>query len=279
MAEEQLNLETPDKITFDDIIFRGRNKDYGAYVLRKVFPRNTGVAFLSTALLIVLLIVGPMIADLFEPSEEVVEDVMVDDEMEMLDLEEITEEEEEPEEELPPPPPPPKRSQVKFVPPEVVEAEEADPETEIIDVDTVKADLGLEDIEGDDDAAPEILDLDEIGDGDEPVELKVKKNNDPDPNEFVFLEKQPKAVNMDQLKKKIEYPQMARDAGISGRVVFRVLIDENGRYKRHKLMRSPHKWLTASCVKHINKLRFTPGIQAGKPIPVWVTVPFDFKIE
>ncbi len=279
MAEENLNLESPDKITFDDIIFRGRNKDYGAYVLRRILPRNTGIAFLITAAIAILLILGPVVVDLLTPAETVEEDVYVEEEMEMMDLEEIVEEEEEPEEELPPPPPPPKRSQVKFVPPEVVEAEEADPETEIIDVDTVKADIGLEDIEGDDDAAPEILDIDEIGDGDGPVEIQVKKNTDPDPNEFVFLEKQPKPVNMDQLKKQIDYPQMARDAGISGRVVFRVLIDEQGKYKKHKVMRSPHKWLTDACVEHISKLRFTPGIQAGKPIPVWVTVPFDFKIE
>lgn len=84
---------------------------------------------------------------------------------------------------------------------------------------------------------------------------------------------------MSDLSSKIAYPKKARDSGIVGRVVFRVLIDERGNYIKHKVMRSPHDMLTEACAKHIHILKFTPGILDGKPIKVWVTVPFDFKIE
>ncbi len=98
-------------------------------------------------------------------------------------------------------------------------------------------------------------------------------------DEEVELDEKPKPLNMDVLKKKIEYPQRARDAGIQGRVVLRVLIDKKGNYMKHKVVRSPHPWLSESGTAHIHLLKFSPGIKDGKAIPVWVTVPFDYKIE
>lgn len=265
------------KANIDDLVFRSRNKEYGAYVLRKILTRNTLQAFLislaGVALLLILLAIPK------DDEDEAVEDLMAT-EIELEEPPPLNEEEEIPEEiQEVEPPPPPKRSQVKFVPPEVVEAEEADPEATVVDVDTVDADIGTEDIEGDDDAPPEILDIDEIGDGDGPAEIAPPPSNEDPPDEFVFLEEQPSPVNLDEIRAAVKYPQMAKDAGIYGKVVFRVLIDENGRYKKHKVLKTPHPWLTEACVKHLNKIRFTPGIQAGKPIPVWVTVPFDFKIQ
>ena len=122
-------------------------------------------------------------------------------------------------------------------------------------------------------------DWDAFGDGDgEPQEVQPV-NDDPDPYAFVIAEEQPKAVNMDEIKKLIGYPTMAREAEIEGKVTVRVLVDKTGRYKKHIVLKDPHPILTKAVEKKLNKLQFTPGIQGGNPIKVWVTIPFDFKLQ
>ncbi len=58
----------------------------------------------------------------------------------------------------------------------------------------------------------------------------------------------------------------------------RVLVDKTGKYKKHVVLKDPHPILTKAVEKKLGKLQFTPGIQGGQPIKVWVTIPFDFKL-
>ena len=185
-------------------------------------------------------------------------------------------------EEKPPPPPPPKPpppqiKQVAFKIPEPVPEDELDPEEEetIAEVEELKEApvIGFEDKEGDDEVG--FLEGDIEGDADVP-EVIVEK--EPDINEFIFVEEQPKPVNMAEIQKAIGYPQVARDAGIEGAVVIRVLVNEKGRYLRHKIINSVHPVLDKAVEKQLPNLRFTPAIQGGKPIKFWVNIPFNFKL-
>ncbi len=97
--------------------------------------------------------------------------------------------------------------------------------------------------------------------------------------ESATLNKPPMPVNLNEVKSQFDYPKKAFEAGIEGRVIFKVLIDEDGRYVKHVVVISPHSLLTKESEKHLPKLRFTPAIQKGKALPVWVSVPFDFKID
>lgn len=99
----------------------------------------------------------------------------------------------------------------------------------------------------------------------------------PDLTAFVAVEKEPQPTNIDDIKKRIGYPPRAKEAGIQGKVIVRVLVGENGRYERHVVLRSPHEVLTEAVESELPYLQFSPGIQAGKPIKVWVTIPFDFQ--
>ena len=76
----------------------------------------------------------------------------------------------------------------------------------------------------------------------------------------------------------IGYPQIARDAGIEGRVIIRVLVDEHGNYVRHRVISSVHPMLTKACAEHLAELQFTPAIQGGRPIKFWVNIPFMFTL-
>ncbi len=268
----------------DELVFRNRNKEYGAYLLRKLEPKILRRATLIGVLAFLIAFSAPKIKNLIEanmPKEEVKKKKITY--AELGEPPPINKEEEPP----PPPPPqklpePPKKASVKFVPPKVVEDEKVEePEETIANVDTLqKVDPGLENVEGDPDAVEDIDFGDVEGTGDAPVEVKEpeKKEEEPNPYEFVLVEKEPAPVNMDDIKQRIGYPPQAKEAGIEGIVTVRVLVDENGNYVKHIVLNSPHPILTKAVEKELPKLKFTPGIQAGKPIKVWVNIPFRFKL-
>jgi protein TonB len=95
---------------------------------------------------------------------------------------------------------------------------------------------------------------------------------------FVACEKIPGFLE----QKKPVYPEMARIAGITGKVFVSVLIGENGRPIKAKVM----KRIPADCevfdavaLKSVMESRYYPGIQNGSPIKVWFTVPIRFQID
>lgn len=271
------------RANLDEMVFRARNRAYGSYLLRLHLPRTTLKAFGIALASIVLFMLLPQIIKALTPEQEV--SVVTEEEETEISLDEPPPIDKEKEPPPPPeevkPPPPPKRSTVKYVPPKVVEAEEADKDLEVTEVDTIKekTKISTKTMEGDADADPVIGKIDPDGTGDKPVELAPEPKREVPEDKFQMLQKQPKAVNMDAIKKNIEYPQFAKDAGISGKVTFRVLINKEGKYWKHKVMSSPHSALTKACVKHLPKLRFTPAIQGDKPIATWVTVPFNFRLN
>jgi periplasmic protein TonB len=84
---------------------------------------------------------------------------------------------------------------------------------------------------------------------------------------------------MDDVKKAIGYPPVAKEAGIEGQVMLRILVDEQGNYIRHIISKAAHPLLQAEVEKHARELHFTPAIQGGKPIKFWVNIPFNFKLQ
>ena len=96
------------------------------------------------------------------------------------------------------------------------------------------------------------------------------------PETIRIEEEEPKVLNFREVVHKIGYPQIAKDAGIDGMVVLRVLVDKNGTYKKHRVLSTPHPILSNAIEAQIDQLRFTPAYQGDKAIPFWVNVPFRF---
>jgi len=95
---------------------------------------------------------------------------------------------------------------------------------------------------------------------------------------FVPCEKMPGFLD----QKKPAYPEMARIAGITGKVFVSVLIGEDGRPVKAKVM----KRIPADCdvfdavaIKSVMESKYYPGIQNGNPIKVWFTVPIRFQLD
>ncbi|MEM6763421.1 MAG: energy transducer TonB [Bacteroidota bacterium] len=264
------------KADLDEMVFEDRERRYGAFFLRKNYPRHLTIATAAVFLVFLLFSGGPYILKaLFGAQEEESNRTMVV-KMSMEDLPPPPAMDEE----KPPPPPPPKvpPPQVKTVAfkiPEPTPEEELEEEEETIaEVEELKEapNIGLEDKEGDDVG---FFDGEIEGEGDVP---EVIVEQEPDINAFIFAEEEPQPVNMAEVQKAIGYPQIARDAGIEGSVVLRVLVDEKGKYNKHKVLNQVHPILAKAVESKIRLLKFTPAIQGGKPIKFWVNIPFNFKL-
>ena len=117
-----------------DIIFDGRNKEYGAYELRKSYNKRMTKALVGTVLILLLAVLGNLLANSVgkESKELIVQDVS---------LENVQQEEKKPEPPPPPPPPkqePPKVEITKFTPPKIVKDEEVKEEDEIKEVEKLE---------------------------------------------------------------------------------------------------------------------------------------------
>ncbi len=113
-----------------DIIFEGKNKDYGAYELRKTYSKRLTKALIITGSLLLLVFLASLTAKLINSNKKEAIEV-VDTQMA-----EIKKEEAAPPPPPPPPvpPPPPEIKQVQFTPPKVVKDEEVKPDEKIEEI-------------------------------------------------------------------------------------------------------------------------------------------------
>jgi protein TonB len=111
------------------------------------------------------------------------------------------------------------------------------------------------------------------------VEEKIEKQKEEKTVYQSFeVEKAPECVNLSQVRSSMSYPEVARQAGIEGRVTVKVLVDVDGSVIKVGSVSGPDVFADEVRDKSMN-LQFTPGLQNGKPVKVWVTVPFNFKLK
>lgn len=76
------------------------------------------------------------------------------------------------------------------------------------------------------------------------------------------------------------YPDRARREGKEGRVLLRVLVDEEGKTKAIEVNTSSgHDMLDRAATEAIKKWRFVPARAGSKSIETWVKVPIEFQLS
>jgi periplasmic protein TonB len=106
-----------------DLVFEGKNKEYGAYELRKTYNKRIIIALVITASVALLALLGSILASTLKKDSGPVEEIKE------VTIQDIKQEEEI--KELPPPPPPkppdpPKIEMKQFTPPKIVKDEEVE---------------------------------------------------------------------------------------------------------------------------------------------------------
>ncbi len=80
------------------------------------------------------------------------------------------------------------------------------------------------------------------------------------------------------IQEKIKYPEIAKRAGIQGKVIIQAFIDENGNVVHAKVLNGIGGGCDEMAVDAVKKTKFNPGTQNGKPVKVQVTIPIVFKL-
>jgi len=262
-----------------DIIFEGRNKEYGAYELRKTYNRRLATALIATASILLLLFLGYILSNTLgnrQAQAMVVEDVQ---------LEDLKQEEKKNEPPPPPPPPkppePPKVEMAKFTPPKIVKDEEVKedekpPEIEKLE-DTKIGTINQEGVKDEGITAPP------VDDGKGVVEAPKKDEEDYDKT-FTKVEIESElhggsAAWMRYLNKNFRYPQDAIDNEIQGTVVVQFIVDKEGNVSDVEAVSGPSE-LRDEAVRVIKKSgKWTPAIQNGRQVKSYKKQPIVFRLE
>ncbi|MEO8446971.1 MAG: energy transducer TonB [bacterium] len=112
------------------------------------------------------------------------------------------------------------------------------------------------------------------------VEEKVEKKEEKKKDVFqqFEVEKAPVAVNLGSVKGSMRYPEIARQSGIEGRVVAKVLVGTDGSVIKVGGVSGPEVFRDEVADK-VSNLQFTPALQGGQPVKCWVSVPFSFTLS
>lgn len=263
-----------------DIIFEGRNKDYGAYQLRKTYNRRLVTSLLIVAAICLLLFLGYFISALLEDKTQAKEVVVQD-----VQLEEIKQEEKK--EEPPPPPPPkppepPKVEMAKFTPPKIVKDEEVKEEEKPPEVEKLEeTKIGTMNQEGQKDEGIVAPPVEDAGKG--VVEAPKKDDEDWDKT-FTKVEIESEypggaAAWQRYLNRNLRYPQEAIDNEVQGAVVVQFIVDKEGNVSDVEAISGPQE-LRGEAVRVIKKSgKWTPAVQNGRQVKSYKKQPIVFRLE
>ena len=273
-----------------DLVFEGKNKDFGAYVIRTDSPRRHTRAVVYTvigALLLGLLTFGLIKVNEYMEQKRIAD--MASQEVVFIDLSQDAEEpeaEQEPlEQEKPEVLPEEVLNTIKVTELAIVEDEKVSKEDEIK---TVEEQLESEHSAGsvDFDKGTDNKDVIQEWKDEVVVEKKEEKPKEAKAEPvFQSVEQMPQfpggeVALMKFLQSHINYPPMAAENNVQGRVVVQFVVDKTGRVGEVIIARSVDKDLDKEAVRVCKSLpKFTPGRQNGQPVSVWYTLPVTFKLQ
>jgi len=75
-----------------------------------------------------------------------------------------------------------------------------------------------------------------------------------------------------------EYSEEARRASLEGTVLLRIIVDEDGRPRELKVMRSLGLGLDEKAIVAVSNWQFAPGTKDGQPVPVQAQIEVNFRL-
>lgn len=251
---------------WDDLVFQNRNKQYGAYPLRRDYSKRVLEGMGTTVVVILVL----LIIFFDEEKQRAPDSTVVACTLNFL----------------PPPiiesrqlmrrraeaPVPVERSPRMVVTRDPVEEREEPEETQA----AVITDEG--DGEGAEGGFPEGVEL--LGSFGSPDVI----HEDPEKvhdiaEEMPYYEGGSEAM-MKFIQKKIRYPRAARDQRIEGTVYVRFVVNGDGRVSNVQVLRGIHPDCDREAVRVISMLpAWKGGKQAGRPVPVRMVLPIKFNVQ
>ncbi len=243
----------------DNTFVMGNNSEYGAFELKKLYPKNFGMG-LTIAILIHLFLIGTYIF---------IQAITKDNDNDIATVRILKYSE------LGPPPSLDKNvaQQIKVQAPTIkpnIGIPKPVPDAQAPKEQTIATQQEMNQV-----AAP-------VGEGSGgnvkiTQDLKVQAPTDQEPgiNEFIPVEKEPQVVKSVQPV----YPELAKRAGVEGTVWVKILVDKKGKPLKAVVIKSDSDVFNQPAKNAAMQFIFTPAIQHKAPVMVWVVVPFKFKLN
>ena len=279
----QVNLSSRE---WCDLVFEGKNKDFGAYVIRTESIKRHNMAVLWT--LIGTIIFGLVTFGFVKANQYLEEKRLAEQGEQKVVFIDMTNEADEPKQEI-----------IEQKKPEVLQEEVLKTytatELQIVEDKNVREEDEIV-------SQDERMQTDAFAGSVTNSEGTTNLNNFKEQiNEVVIEEKEPVAdkpaevfISVEQmpqfpggeaallkyLSSHINYPPMAAESNIQGRVVVQFVVDKTGKVGEVTVVRSVDKELDREAVRVCKSLpKFVPGRQNGQPVSVWYTLPVTFKLQ
>ena len=120
------------------------------------------------------------------------------------------------------------------------------------------------------------------------VNIIIEPEEEPDPiveQIFDVVEENPEFIGgmaklYEYLGKNIQYPEMAKENGIQGKVFVQFVVWKDGTIKDIKVVKGVHKTLDSEALRVITRMPlWSPGKQRGKTVNARFTLPIKFRIS
>ncbi|MDX1419017.1 MAG: M56 family metallopeptidase, partial [Rubricoccaceae bacterium] len=96
---------------------------------------------------------------------------------------------------------------------------------------------------------------------------------------FTVVDEMPEMVGgLEAFAERLTYPQIARLAGIEGRVLVQFVVDAEGAVRDATVIEGVHEALDAAALDAVEGSAFTPGRQRGEAVKVQLVLPVTFKL-
>ncbi|MFN8288339.1 MAG: TonB family protein [Chitinophagales bacterium] len=257
-----------------DIVFENRNKSYGAYQLRQTQDRYLQIGLFATLVFVSLLVGGNILrerlkhttATTYTKGEVILSNVQVPIEQPAV------------------PPPPKPVEQVAAAP------TQKDVEMKVVDDNHAKSDSIIENK----DLLAEAGLKTNLTDNTNPLGATDGKGNKDDVFEVKQVIEAPSApVNVAEImpeypggeaallryvQQQTVYPRAELDLGIEGKAYIRFVVNEDGSVSNATILKSVSPGFGKEGVRVVNTLaKFKPGMQHGRAVKVYYTLPFQFS--
>ncbi|MBF9255253.1 energy transducer TonB [Pontibacter sp. 172403-2] len=266
--------------TFNNVVFSGRNKAYGAYALRRQYSRHLAIATILATVTFSGALVTPLLKTLLF-GEQVKYEKPVYDLVIPIDI-------------LPPPVvEKPKEIKVPVVTPaqpvktaaytstKIVPDDSPEPVTELASQEELKtANIGTKNMDG---VAPEVPATTITVAPPAGIDAGTGTTDSDEP--FITVDQMPEFTGGEKalfafLSNNINYPARARQAGAEGLVVVTFVVAANGSIQNVEVLKGLGFGTEEEAIRVIRKMpQWTPGRQNGRAVPVRYTLPIRFSLK
>ena len=260
-------------LNFSDIVFEGRNKAYGAYTLKQLYSKYVSLSTAGAIILFLLVISYPFITAFFISESN---DSEMNENIRVITLENIvTQIPEDKKDMLIPKSITPKTGSVKFLIPEVKPDELASNDVVPTQDDLIGKNPGTETVEGN-------------SNGTEVVEevIEIEKPNDNSTERiYTWTEEMPMFPGGDiKLMKffaeNLVYPEIAKRAGVEGKVILSFVVDKNGKIVDISILKRIGAGCDEEAIRVLKMMPdWIPGKQNGIPVLTRINIPVVFKLR